>query len=81
MNPIKPHILDTSKQVIDFLESISIFIEHVHITEVHSGGFSFCVKVPIWYKYLFGWWLRMKVKKEFPSRLPIGITFDFKLHT
>lgn len=75
------HTLSTTKQILGFLESLSVFIEHVYITDVSSIGFKFCVKVPLWYKLIFGWWIKNKINKELKSRLPLSISFDFNLHT
>lgn len=82
MNRNKIHVLGTSKQIIDFVEDLSVFVEHVHIIEIHPESFSFTlgVKVPMWYRYLLGWWLKMKIKSEVTPRLPVAVTFDFKLH-
>lgn len=76
-----PHVLDTTKKIIDFVESQSIFIEHVYISEVHSGGFSFRIKVPIWYKYFFKWWLVYIIKKRMEPRMIVGVTFDYEFYT
>lgn len=74
-------IFTKTKQIIDFVESLSIFVEHVHITEVHDGGFSFRVKVPFWYKKLFGWWIKMRIKNKLGPKIPHPIKFEFEIHT
>lgn len=72
--------LDTTKKIIEFVENLSVFIEHVYISEVHAGGFSFKVKIPVWYQKLFGWYLKQKIKKRVGDRMLVGITFDFKFY-
>lgn len=72
--------LDTSKKIIEFVESLSVFIEHVYILEVHNGGFTFMVKIPIWFQKTFGWWLRRKIKKRVGERMLLGVTFDFEFY-
>jgi len=72
--------LDTAKKIIEFVENLSVFIEHVYISEVHAGGFSFNVKVPVWYHKTLGWWLKKRINKKVGERMLLGVTFDFKIY-
>ncbi len=72
--------LDTTKKIIEFVENLSVFIEHVYISEVHEGGFTFKVKIPSWYQFMFGWWLKRKIYKQVNKRMLLGVAFDFKFY-
>lgn len=73
--------LETSIQIIRFLEGLSYFIDHVHITEVYHGGFSFKVKVPFWYKISFGWRLRRIIQKRLSERMYSSLSFKFTIYS
>lgn len=72
--------LDTSKKIIEFVENLSVFIEHVYISEVHTGGFSFMVKIPVWFQKTLGWWLRRRIKNKVGDKMLLGVTFDFEFY-
>jgi hypothetical protein len=75
------HLLDTTAKIIKFIDGLSYFIDVVKITEVYPGGFSFKVRVPFWYKILFGWHLRRTIQREMKSRMIIGVDFKFVIYS
>ena len=75
-----PHkrVLYTTKEILDFVKSLSYFIEWVRIVKIEGAKFYFEVKIPLWYRWTFGYFLRKKIEKELGYRVPIGISFEFK---
>jgi hypothetical protein len=73
--------LETSAQIIRFVEHLSHFIDEVKITEVYSGGFSFKVKVPMWIRPIYGWRLRQIIQREMDKHMLLGVDFKFKLYS
>lgn len=66
-----------TKEIVDFVQSLSYFIEWVEITKVENQKFYFEVKVPVLFRLVFGYFLKNKINRELNKRLPIGITFEF----
>ena len=73
--------LETAFQIIRFLEGLSYFIDRVTITEVYYGGFSFKVKVPLWYKITLGWKLRKIIQEKLNERMYSSLSFKFKIYS
>lgn len=74
-----PHRLETTDQIIRFLENLAYHIEKVTITDVEGNRFFFVVTVPMWYKIIFGYFLKKKIRKELSFRMLVGVEFDFEL--
>jgi hypothetical protein len=73
--------LETSVQIIRFIQGLSYFIDHVKIIEVYQGGFSFKVRVPLWYKLSLGWILKKTIQKKLKERLIAGVCFKFDIYS
>ena len=76
-----PYRLETSSQIIRFIENLDHYIEYVKIDEVSRHEFHFMVKVPLWYKIVFGYFLRKKIQIEVSKRMLIGVGFKFDLYS
>lgn len=76
-----PYKLETSQQVIRFIENLAHHIEYVKIDEVSGYEFHFMVKVPGWYKFAFGYFLRKKIQREVSKRMYMGVVFTFDLYS
>lgn len=76
-----PQLLDTSKKITSYVESLSFFIDGARITAVYPGGFSFKVKVPRWFKIIFSRVLRKEIQKKVSERMIIGVSFDFIIYS
>lgn len=73
------HIITTTKELIEYISSLSYYVERVIITSVSERKFNFIVQVPLWYKFTLGIFLKNKIKKQLAPRMPIGVRFDFIL--
>lgn len=74
-------ILDTTNKIVRYLEGLSYFIDEVRITKVENWSFTFRVKLPLWFKFLLGWFVRMEIERKLKQRIPAGITFKFELYS
>lgn len=74
-------LLDNTDKIIRYLEGLSHFIEEVHITKVEGWKFHFKVKLPLWFKFAFGWFVEREIKRLLTPRLPVGVNFEFKLYS
>lgn len=73
--------LDTTYQVIKYIEDQCHFIEAVKITRVEKGMFYFKVQVPAWFKWLFGKLLYRIIEKRLRANLHININFEFEIYS
>jgi len=76
-----PYKLETSQQVIRFIEGLAYHIEFVYVDKVDYNSFHFMVKVPGWYKFAFGYFLRKKIQREVSKRMYMGVVFTFDLYS
>ena len=76
-----PYKLETSEQIIRFVENLAYHIEHVKIDDVGINEFHFKVLIPYWYKIAFGYFLKRKIQREVSKRLYIGVDFTFDLYS
>jgi hypothetical protein len=74
-------MLSTSKEIINYISSLSDFIYKVKITSVEHGEFHFSIEVPFWYKFIFGKIFRKRIQKELEERLYIGVKFKFIIYS
>lgn len=81
MSYLQVHTLQTASQIISYIEELSYFIDRVYIREVHTGGFSFMVRVPMWYKLFFGRMLRKTIQENLQKRLYVGVEFQFNIYS
>lgn len=70
-------ILYTTKEIINFVKSLSYFIEWVRVIKVEDKKFYFEVKIPLWYRWTLGYFLKKKIYKELRERIPASINFEF----
>lgn len=75
------NVLSTTKDLLDFIRKQSYFIEDVRIEKVEPLKFTFSVQLPMWYKFLFGYFLKRTIQKELSNRIPIGVLFDFYFYS
>lgn len=75
------HIIITTKDLVEYVKSLSYYIERVMITSVEDRKFKFAVQVPYWYKCTLGFFLKREIKSNIQTRMPIGVDFDFILYS
>ncbi len=69
----------TAKDLIDYIDSLSYFVDGVYIKDVKPGYFTFDVDVPFWYRIFFGKKLKKEIEKKVKDRLVIGVVFEVKI--
>lgn len=74
-----PEAISTADQLIRYIENFSYYIENVKIEKVEKRKIYFSVYVPVWYRILFGFFLRKRIQEQLTPRMIIGVEFEFKL--
>ena len=69
----------TAKDLIDYIDSLSYFVDGVYIKDVKPGYFTFDVDVPFCYIIFFGKKLKKEIEKKVKDRLVIGVVFEVKI--
>lgn len=76
-----PNKLDTTEKIVRFVENLAYHIESVTITDIEGNRFFFVVVVPMWYKIIFGYFLKKKIRKELAARMFVEFEFELESKT